>query len=266
MHQWPRWTLDNNLRETGLDVKPNLSFATVEREREMMKYRMITALLLLGAAAQADLMFTAISNWTDAPGLSGAATTNQSALVVDWNDGSGYLNDYKVFGYRWDAADSLSAEDMIRDIAESDSDLYFVVTFFSGLGQSIEGVGYDVDGDGFSLTPAEIFINGVADEVSVVQQISNDPDDLWNAGFDGGTFQYWQLYEASGLSIDPSSDWASASTGVTGSSISENSWSGLSYNNFNTAPPAAVPEPASAALFVIGLAGIYQIRRVSTLG
>lgn len=186
-----------------------------------------------------------ITTWT-------GTGTNRAGLVIDWADGSVPV----AFGYRFDG--SVTGEDMFRAIA-SDQDALYIKTgafsFGTFTGRAIFGVGLDRDADGFAISDATVFTNGIAEtaDSNADGAVSTDSDDSY---LEGWNTAYWGYYTSDGIA-----PWDFASAGFTDRLLSDGDWDGWSYQpGFSgSAPSIAVPEPSSAALFA--LAGVAMIRR-----
>ncbi len=135
-----------------------------------------------------DVDFSKITRWT-------GEGDKQAALVIKWNDSR--EERLYVWGYRWtDEADGTGAA-MLCNIAKSDPNFIVLVYGDTPYGTTIGGVGYDFDGDGFSITK-----NGEAvepDEDGLLRTnsydfdsyVSADEDDLWFSGWYNGYLSYW---------------------------------------------------------------------------
>jgi hypothetical protein len=183
---------------------------------------------------------------------------NESALVIDWNDG--LAEESLVWGYRWDGA--ATGEEMLEAVVRADDRLFGLVSPpFSGFGRAVNGLGYDADGDGFGTSPAVGFDGDGYAVGSPLGSDAADADDHWEDSFQFvGYWAYW----LGGTSASPA--WSFASVGVSGRSLVDGSWDGLSFgaSGSETSPSApvaaVVPEPATAGLFVVGLA-VASVRR-----
>ena len=135
-----------------------------------------------------DVDFSKITRWI-------GEGDKQAALVIKWNDSR--EERLYVWGYRWtDEADGTGAA-MLCNIAKNDPNFIVLVYGNTPYGTTIGGVGYDLDGDGFSITK-----NGEAvepDEDGLLHTtsydfdsyVSADEDDLWFSGWYDGYLSYW---------------------------------------------------------------------------
>lgn len=135
-----------------------------------------------------DVDFSKITRWI-------GEGDKQAALVVKWNDSR--EERLYVWGYRWtDDADGTGAA-MLCNVAKNDPNFIIIVYGDTPYGTTIGGVGYDFDGDGFSITK-----NGEAvepDEDGLLHTtsydfdsyVSADEDDLWFSGWYDGYLSYW---------------------------------------------------------------------------
>lgn len=135
-----------------------------------------------------DVDFSKIMRWI-------GEGDKQAALVVKWNDSR--EERLYVWGYRWtDDADGTGAA-MLCNVAKNDPNFIIIVYGDTPYGAAIGGVGYDFDGDGFSITK-----NGEAvepDEDGLLHTtsydfdsyVSADEDDLWFSGWYDGYLSYW---------------------------------------------------------------------------
>lgn len=102
-----------------------------------------------------------------------------------------------MWGYRWtDEADGTGAA-MLCNIAKNDPNFIVLVYGNTPYGTTIGGVGYDFDGDGFSITKngeaVEPDENGLLHTTSYDfdSYVSADEDDLWFSGWYDGYLSYW---------------------------------------------------------------------------
>lgn len=170
---------------------------------------------------------------------------NRAAFVLDFNDGM--TNDAFVWGYRWDGTTATGA-DMLLAIVDADP---FLHGFFSApgpFGISTFGFGFDEDHDagaysfGGQISPPA---NGpwVDTDADVVTNGPLDPDDHFEAAWFSGN--YWGLM----LSTNEGAAWTDASTGVSGHTLVDDEWLGLTFGGFPSTAPAnwtAAAEPSSS--------------------
>lgn len=135
-----------------------------------------------------DVDFSKITRWT-------GEGDKQAALVIKWNDSR--EERLYVWGYRWtDEADGTGAA-MLCNIAKNDPNFIVLVYGNTPYGTTIGGVGYDFDGDGFSITKngeaVEPDENGLLHTTSYDfdSYVSADEDDLWFSGWYNGYLSYW---------------------------------------------------------------------------
>ena len=193
---------------------------------------------LVASSASAQVVgFDDIQNWT-------GTGQNQAALVIDWNDGR--PGESLLWGFRFDG--NPTGEAMFRAIDAADPRLFLQVDTFP-FGSAIGGIGYDVDGDGFSAA---------------------DPDDHYHAGFLNDHF--WAYFTAEATPYAPGG-WTDSQIGFSDRTLASGSWDGWSWDSFPItnppglpAPAAAVPEPASFALVAAaGAVLLFRRRRSSPL-
>lgn len=177
---------------------------------------------------------------------------NRAALVLQWSDEreQGAL----VWGYRFDG--TTNGASMLKAIAAADPRLY-ISGAASAFGLAINGIGYDLDGDG------EIGLMNGDTEVEVVDGFANssatsltavDPDDLWNCGFQ--TSGYWSYWLDDNASIPPT---GYASTGASGRTVANNCVDGWCWGDGMSltwkeliAAPAPKEEPVLPEEFTNG--------------
>lgn len=205
-----------------------------------MKLRTIlsTALIVSAASLQA-FGFEDITTWA-------GTGSKQAAIVIDWNDG---INPQSlVWGFRWDG--DVTGLDLINTLMATDSRLVRVNG--GGGPNTIYGLGYDLDGDGFSIT-------GTGDDA-----VATDPDDHYEAGW--FTAGFWGYFEVKDTNQLPAS-WTWGSGSFISATISDQSWQGFSWApGFNGTDPSApenapVPEPATMAVLGLGAAALLRRRK-----
>lgn len=135
-----------------------------------------------------DVDFSKITRWI-------GEGDKQAALVVKWNDSR--EERLYVWGYRWtDDADGTGAA-MLCNVAKNDPNFIIIVYGDTPYGAAIGGVGYDFDGDGFSITKDGKAIEPEEDgtlrttSYDFDNYASADEDDLWFSGWYNGYLSYW---------------------------------------------------------------------------
>lgn len=135
-----------------------------------------------------DVNFSKITRWI-------GEGDKQAALVVKWNDSR--EERLYVWGYRWtDDADGTGAA-MLCNVAKNDPNFIIIVYGDTPYGAAIGGVGYDFDGDGFSITKDGKAVEPEEDgtlrttSYDFDNYASADEDDLWFSGWYNGYLSYW---------------------------------------------------------------------------
>lgn len=135
-----------------------------------------------------DVDFSKITRWI-------GEGDKQAALVVKWNDSR--EERLYVWGYRWtDDADGTGAA-MLCNVAKNDPNFIILVYGDTPYGAAIGGVGYDFDGDGFSITKDGEAVEPEEDgtlrttSYDFDNYASVDEDDLWFSGWYNGYLSYW---------------------------------------------------------------------------
>lgn len=135
-----------------------------------------------------DVDFSKITRWI-------GEGDKQAALVVKWNDSR--EERLYVWGYRWtDDADGTGAA-MLCNVAKNDPNFIIIVYGDTPYGAAIGGVGYDFDGDGFSITKDGKSVEPEEDgtlrttSYDFDNYASADEDDLWFSGWYNGYLSYW---------------------------------------------------------------------------
>lgn len=186
--------------------------------------------------------------------------SNEAAMVVDWRDGNPAL----AWGFRWDGA--ASGEDMLRAIAAEDSNFYASINNTFGFGNFVSGIGYDRDGDGFSVSSGVTFDgDGLFVGATPQDGVSNDADDSYREST--STFEFWEYFLGAGNPLDGGS-WSSAPVGFSGRILSDGDWDAWVFPGFSgnlpSTPLAAgatpVPEPSTMVAFGLLSAG-FAFRR-----
>lgn len=135
-----------------------------------------------------DVDFSKITRWI-------GEGDKQAALVIKWNDSR--EERLYVWGYRWtDDADGTGAA-MLCNVAKNDPNFIILVYGDTPYGAAIGGVGYDFDGDGFSITKDGEAVEPEEDgtlrttSYDFDNYASADEDDLWFSGWYNGYLSYW---------------------------------------------------------------------------
>lgn len=175
----------------------------------------VAARLQKAAATSTGIDFSKIERWTGSGDC-------RAALAIKWSSDQ---NEGKtlVWGYRWNASETKTGEDLVRAIAKADPALYMMATNNSW-GFYLGGWGYDGDGDRYvTLTTMtdEIYPrNGVFDipssEFPTSASTKWGDGDSWNTGAEDYS-TYWSYYVA-----DNANDaLAYAQTGASGRTLTD---------------------------------------------
>lgn len=226
-----------------------------------MKRWILCAGLLMSAAAQAQSVdsFDDIEFWVG----SGA---NQTALVIDWVEGSA-VDEALVWGYRWDGV--ATAEDLLRAVLAADDRLFAKLSAPGPFGIAIFGIGYDSDADGiFGLDDGTVFgPGGVAVTSPSDGALATDPGDVYAEGWFTG---FWHNAVSTGNPF-AGGTWNSSLVGVSYSVLEDGVWNGLQFTatfdftNFPQNPvaaPVAIPEAGSWLLMTLGVGATLLRKRI----
>jgi hypothetical protein len=174
---------------------------------------------------------------------------NRAALVIEWPDAPEPLS--LLWGYRWDG--TASGLDMLQAVVQADPLLYAHLGQF-GWGTAVFGLGYDRNQNGvFAVNPPLTFDPGglAVDTSPNDARAATDAGDLWREGWNTG---FWAYY----LKSSQDDAWESAMTGAADRVLTDGAWDGYRFapGFTGSAPaepvPAAVPEPGSLTLLVVG--------------
>ncbi len=174
---------------------------------------------------------------------------SRAVLVIDWDTGPDPVS--LAWGYRWDGA--ATGEDMLMAVIAADTRFYARFEAF-GFGNAVIGLGYDLDGDGFSISDGTAFDGGgVSFAGRSDGATANDADDHYVEGWNTGFWSYWQ---GAGEPFAGGA-WAEAMVGLNGRMLTDGDWDGLRFapgfvGEAPREPAAAVPGPASLGAVLAG--------------
>jgi hypothetical protein len=193
--------------------------------------------------------------------------TNQTALVVAWNDG--ITPDSLVFGYKWNMPGSGGAPtvyDMMAALQSADSDLRFYANpqFASPGDYALYSAFYNLTG-------------GAGPTVGVPGNLGGTESGFAPAGdhYEEGWYYngFWGELLGDGNPYNGGAWDSNSPEGVSVDTLSNDLWVGLSFStdltNFTTPNPAtpsavfpvAIPEPSGLFLFPLGAMGLFACRR-----
>jgi len=221
----------------------------------------IGAAVLLTAGASAHAQTFTLSNiqyWV-------GSGTNQSALVISWNDG--LTPDSLVFGYDWNApatGPGPTMYTMMQAIQAADPLLVFTANpeFNSPTSYALYSAFYNLTG---GVGPTV----GTPGNLGGTENGSAPAGDHYKEGWYNG---FWGVLTATGDPYNGGS-WASAPLGVSNDALGNGSWYGLDFStdetNF-TIPnpgypsavfPVPVPEPSTFCLLPLAALGFLACRK-----
>lgn len=203
--------------------------------------------------------------------------SNQAALVIQFNDDK--ESNAIVFGYRWDG--QATGIDMLRAVVSANPQLYglFQYTNVSSPtdpngGYTINGIGWDADGDGdialidtgngnqvyecetgfFEHPRGYVPGQGGSSDYDYDNWIARDEDDFWGAGWYQSYWSYW----VKGADTEK---FSYSSWGASGRVLEDGCWDGWNFavdmmasdwKNFKPAP-SPMPEDAKTLFKVNGV-------------
>jgi len=218
--------------------------------------------------------------------------SNQSALVVSWNDGT--ATHTLAWGFRWDGT-APTLFDTLTSIAAMDPRFFLRIDSATNYGPSLFGIGYQTGSAAFGITGAQntvgdpvtpVFTDGVNDTntdplttqapFSSITATATNSSDYYEEGWNDNGF--WNLYFSG---TDPfttvpgnayPTTWTAAWVGAGSVNLVDDGWYAFSFapNFVDTLPGAAVaavPEPGSVALilFAAGVLFVISCRHRSLL-
>jgi len=205
--------------------------------------RAALALLCSATFARSAISFTDIRLWA---GTAPGEGVNEAALVVDFHDGAPGL----LWGYRWPAQETRTGQDMLAGILGADSSLTVDSTFFPG------SFSYGARARSFSD-------NGTPDYTD---------DSYWGYWVNNDVYYHPTNFLLNSHIVPPAlvvvplgnpyetGRWVESSTGSAARPLVSGSWDAWSYGTYSFGiynrqsgePVAAVPEPGTTLLLVLG--------------
>jgi len=170
--------------------------------------------------------------------------SNQSAFVIDWNDGKPAY----MWGYRWD--DPATGQDMVTSIDMLDPRLGVVFgPPDQDFGAFVEEFSFDFDLSGTYESDED-------------RAPRSDPDFLEE--------KFWSLFHSSEGNDNPYAGgaWGSAFVGLSGLTLENGMWVGFGYGEWPVDDPSvplavAVPEPSVLLLGLLaGVMMLFRRRRI----
>ena len=126
--------------------------------------------------------------------------SNRAMLVIEWSAAPPLKKTTLGWGYRWDG--EATGEEMLKAVAKADERLFVKFQSWS-IGTTVYGMGYDLDGDGFTYVPATTNDSGGSNE----DGHAGDADDLYAEGWYKSDF--WAYFVGETLA-----EWVFANTGM----------------------------------------------------
>ncbi len=212
--------------------------------------------------------------------------TNRIGFVAYWDDSK--TPNGLAWGYKWSGTKTVA--DMLLDLAAAaDSRLFLRIDSSTPFGLALFGVGYQTGNATFGVSGAKdpagnpvtpIFTSGVDDlntslsteapSSSISANPANSVDRYQEGWLDNG---YWELFHSgnSSTTLDPSytfpTTWTSSWVGSSLTLVNDawvaytKSKPDYSPNSPTTDVVAAVPEPGSVVLILLGLGALAHRRR-----
>jgi hypothetical protein len=209
-------------------------------------------LALLVGSLSAVSAIAAVNSFGDITHWVGSGA-NESALVIDFNDGSAV--DSFAWGYRWDdpvAPVVVSGADMIVAIAADDPNLSISYSGTPSDGFFLTEVTYR---SSFSATNGDFVTNFDYWNYSIAGGTAGDPPGNAIGGGGGSTVPAWTASPAGP---------ADESFGSQGRILADGSWDAFAFGSNGTQPSgpiAPAPEPRSVALVFSLAAGLFAVCR-----
>ena len=220
-------------------------------------------LALLAGSLSAVSATAAVESFDDITHWVGSGA-NESALVIDFNDGSAV--DSFAWGYRWDG--TASGAQMILDIAQFDPLLSIVSSGDASNGFFLSSITYDerTAADDYISVPNEGWGYYLAGGTSGVSSFDEDYDpnvpqpQIWNYA-NGGTDlpSSWEVSKAGASEVSGS---------VQGRLLADGAWDSWSFGEFDpsfnhlgtpSGPVTAAPEPSAATLWLALVAAFVSL-------
>ena len=270
-------------------LKPELQYRNVPRTVQGTDYRSTLPENMRKAVAESDypedpddlavpdgdFTFDMIESWT-------GEGANKAALVIQWNDSK--EKNALVFGYRWDG--QATGADMIRAVVAANPQLYGLIQYTNvssptdpNGGYTINGFGWDTDGDGdIALidtgngnqvyeSETGLFIHprgyvpgqGGSSDYDYDNWKARDTDDFWGAGWYQSYWSYW-------VKESEESTFGYSGWGASGRVLQDGSWDGWNFSidmmpsdwKAFKAAPAPIPDDAKTEFKVDGI--YYELK------
>ena len=158
-----------------------------------------------------DVDFSKITRWV-------GEGDKEAALVIKWNDDREPR--LYVWGYRWSNDADATGSAMLCKVAEEDPNFSVLIYGGTQYGDAIGGIGYDLDGDGFTLMKGDEEVKLSEDDTyrttayDFDDYSAGDADDLWFSGWYVGYWSYW-------VCDAPGGTYGYSSVGATGRELTD---------------------------------------------